>query len=449
MKDHQIVLHRLLGELDKICRENGIKYCLIGRAALEACQLGEYAIDNPRVQVVMTLANCVVFSELIKQKNDPQRIVESWLNNPNFFGMHMRYCDTDTFYYEADHDGSVQYPCMGIDIIPLAKFPTKPKKQAVFRAVKEGWCVGGKNGWAGASPKRMLAYLFSRTLRLLMGKKRLSRFAFLLESKSSGTLYFQEYSTKQFKCIHRDVWEKGVCRISAGDQELPIFKSTLLFGAHVERTIQDNPATGKVWDAKNTYAAYADILHNREFRRIHRKYLHECRHEKVDISARYYKSLTFVRRSRTLLDRADERIQLEKEFRELKPILMRLLAKEKDKEAYAVLEPYIRTTRKYLLQKHPFCIDPELYCIAMIVLKRTGHGSLLKLFEDNYVKSLKYFRKATANPKSAKKVVEPLALADGAVSEADESADNADAADHNEKNQLQDSDTLATTAEEQ
>ena len=69
MKDHQIVLHRLLGELDKICRENGIKYCLIGRAALEACQLGEYAIDNPRVQVVMTLANCVVFSELIKQKN--------------------------------------------------------------------------------------------------------------------------------------------------------------------------------------------------------------------------------------------------------------------------------------------------------------------------------------------------------------------------------------------
>lgn len=448
MKDHQMVLYRLLGELDKICRENGIKYCLIGRAALEACQLGEYAIDNPRVQVVMTLANCVVFSELIKQKNDPQRIVESWLNNPNFFGMHMRYCDTNTFYYEADHGKNVQYPCIGIDIIPLAKFPTKSKKQAVFRAVKEGWCVGGKNGWAGASPKRMLAYLFSRTLRLLMGKKRLSKFAFLLESEKSSTLYFQEYSTKQYKSIQRDVWKKEVRRISVGDQELPIFESTLSFGAHIERSVQDNPAMGKIWDAQKPYTAYTDILHNSGFRSIHREYLNECRHEKVDISAKYYRSLIFVRRSRTLLDRADERIQLEKEYRELKPILMRLLAKEKDQEAYAVLEPYIKTTRKYLLQKHPFCIDPELYCIAMIVLKRTGHGSLLKLFEDNYLQSLKYFRKVTIKSKPAKVAVEAPALETAVASEIDESAENVGFADFNEEHQSEESDTLVTATEE-
>ena len=109
---------KLLAEIDKICKREGIPYYLGPQLTL-CCVTGQ-EITSPHAGVVyMRTADMERFRLAVEKETPDGRIVESMNNNKHFYGFFLRYTDLDTLCFRLNEGRNYKYPGMGVDILPL------------------------------------------------------------------------------------------------------------------------------------------------------------------------------------------------------------------------------------------------------------------------------------------------------------------------------------------
>ena len=89
---------KLLAEIDKICKREGIPYYLGPQLTL-CCVTGQ-EITSPHAGVVyMRTADMERFRLAVEKETPDSRIVESMNNNKRFYGFFLRYTDLDTLCF--------------------------------------------------------------------------------------------------------------------------------------------------------------------------------------------------------------------------------------------------------------------------------------------------------------------------------------------------------------
>lgn len=179
MKTIQNVLIELLSEIDTICNENGITYCLAGRTAESAYLKGIIEEYDTEVILLMTAENASKFIDATAEGLPRNRSVESMLNNPLFpkFGIH--YTATDTLYYPLSNTSKYTIRDQGIHIrIEIIRTELHSKFRRAFNDMQEiGWRCN-QNPYMGlANPKRFISMVVVRIM-MIMGKKNLARHLF-------------------------------------------------------------------------------------------------------------------------------------------------------------------------------------------------------------------------------------------------------------------------------
>ena len=131
---------KLLTEIDKICKREGIPYYLGPQLTL-CCVTGQ-EITSPHAGVVyMRTADMERFRLAVEQETPEGRIVESMNNNKRFYGFFLRYTDLDTLCFRLNEGRNYKYPGMGVDIVPDHR-PCPSGKEPLSYALQENGCGG-------------------------------------------------------------------------------------------------------------------------------------------------------------------------------------------------------------------------------------------------------------------------------------------------------------------
>ena len=129
---------KLLAEIDKICKREGIPYYLGPQLTL-CCVTGQ-EITSPHAGVVyMRTADMERFRLAVEKETPDGRIVESMNNNKHFYGFFLRYTDLDTLCFRLNEGRNYKYPGMGVDILPLRGKQRSRIAHLWTRAHEVGW----------------------------------------------------------------------------------------------------------------------------------------------------------------------------------------------------------------------------------------------------------------------------------------------------------------------
>ena len=129
---------KLLAEIDKICKREGIPYYLGPQLTL-CCVTGQ-EITSPHAGVVyMRTADMERFRLAVEKETTDSRIVESMNNNKRFYGFFLRYTDLDTLCFRLNEGRNYKYPGMGVDILPLRGKQRSRLAHLWTRAQEVGW----------------------------------------------------------------------------------------------------------------------------------------------------------------------------------------------------------------------------------------------------------------------------------------------------------------------
>lgn len=111
---------KLLTEIDKICKRQGISYVLGPQLTL--CSVRNQEIASPHAGVVyMKTADMERFRQAVQEEIPDGRVVESMNNNKHFYGFFLRYTDLNTLCLRLNEGRNYKYPGMGVDIFPYVE----------------------------------------------------------------------------------------------------------------------------------------------------------------------------------------------------------------------------------------------------------------------------------------------------------------------------------------
>lgn len=110
---------KLFIELDRICKENGLRYVVVGSE--NPC----IAMVNGDIEKLISIVN--------SQSNG--RIVEYLLNNPKANNFGYRYCDTESTEIDLLNYRNHSYNGIHVDILEISKIPKNAKKEKLRNAV--------------------------------------------------------------------------------------------------------------------------------------------------------------------------------------------------------------------------------------------------------------------------------------------------------------------------
>ena len=179
MRSLQDVLITLLEELDDICKENDIEYCISGRTAESLVRKGIIEDYDSEIIVLMTVENAEKFITATNGNLKPDRAVEHMCNNPMFPNFGIRYTATDTFYYPLSNTSRYTIKNRGIHIrIEIVR--SQPSRGIAVKyndMLEIGWRCN-QNPYLGLrNPKRFISMSYVRAL-MVSGRGNLGKHLF-------------------------------------------------------------------------------------------------------------------------------------------------------------------------------------------------------------------------------------------------------------------------------
>lgn len=166
-------LKRMLGEIDDICRENGLKYSLTGTLANEIYDKGAFPHTIDQIDVAMTAGDVVRFTEIINKGRIENRIVECVRNNPKARTLNTRYVNTATTLISIKEFGNHTYYGLFVTLIPVKVLPEENLATRIHSYKKKMWKGAQKRPAAARWNKRVVSAL-SKGVKFLVGEERMA-----------------------------------------------------------------------------------------------------------------------------------------------------------------------------------------------------------------------------------------------------------------------------------
>jgi len=203
----QPVLLEMLEEIDRVCRENHIRYFLYRGTLLGAVRHQGFIPWDDDLDVVMLREDYEVFRRVAPEKLDSRYCFQDWYTDPRYAHPFGKLRKRNTVYLEAKGNRLAENGFY-VDVYPLDYAPEDPrerKKLALtllqlyrLKLMKSGytpWKEGERTVW-----KKRLGYLLYQGAALAFSQERLIKKYDALASSvgETGTVYEQSAMPKSF-----------------------------------------------------------------------------------------------------------------------------------------------------------------------------------------------------------------------------------------------------------
>lgn len=140
MTDIQERLLGLLLEIDEICRENDIEYCIDGGTALGAVRHRGFLPWDDDADILFTRDNWEKFRRVVKENPRKNRIIEDIYSNPDYTMVYGRYCDTTTTCILRTSMIDQFKSGLFIDLFILDPIPDTEESKKEYFDILSGYC---------------------------------------------------------------------------------------------------------------------------------------------------------------------------------------------------------------------------------------------------------------------------------------------------------------------
>ena len=372
---------KLLTEIDKICKRQGIPYFLGPQLTL--CVQNGQEIPGPHCGVIyMKTADMERFRLAAQQEMPDRRVVESMNNNKHFYGFFLRYTDMDTLCFRLNEGRNYKYPGMGVDILPLRGKQKSRLAHLWTRAQEVGWNQLADHYGDQPGRKKALCKMAMK-VRLLTGRGRLAKGLYRMLCRRMDVEGTKEYVVRlKKKAVYfpKEIFDDTrTVELHGKKFPVPIDVDTYLrcyFGANYKEKVlmeyRQKPA--EMISARIHYEDYFQEVGSqnrliRERMRARRK------------NGRARKKKEYLTWSWNYVKFCASRMKLEKYYEDQKEYILNLY-KNKDYPALeTIFVPYNRAMTKSLKNNEIFITDEELLEIYLDVLGKTGRTSLKSRIE--------------------------------------------------------------------
>lgn len=144
MRNTSEAVFELLEEIDEICREYEIKYCLEGTAVRDAYCINDFSNDITEANISMDTVNIKKFFEVMKDFKKENRLFESPLNTKKKRNFVARYLNTKSFYMDLKKTNEAVNKCIRVNIhMRLNKYDNPQKSKA--KKLQIAWKCGAND----------------------------------------------------------------------------------------------------------------------------------------------------------------------------------------------------------------------------------------------------------------------------------------------------------------
>lgn len=369
-------VEKLLSEIDKICKREGIPYYLGPQLTL--CCITGQEITNPHAGVIyMRTADMERFRLAFEKEPQDGRIVESMNNNKRFYGFFLRYTDLNTLCFRLNEGRNYKYPGMGVDILPLRGKQHFRLAHLWTRAQEVGWNELGDYYGDRWGKKKAFCRMAMR-LRLLTGRGRLAKGLYRMLCRRMNVENTQEYVVRlKKKAVYFPVEifdETRTVEIDGKKFPVPADTDTYLrkyYGADYQQKILPvyTPKVSEMVSARIRYEDYFQEVGNQN------RFI-KMRIRARKKSGRASRKKKYLNWSWNYVKFCAYKIELEKYYLDKKDYIINLY-KNKDYPALEkVFTPYTKATTKSLKNNEIFIPDEEIHHIYMDVLNKAGRPKL-------------------------------------------------------------------------
>lgn len=247
----QPVLLEMLEEIDRVCRENRIRYFLYRGTLLGAVRHQGFIPWDDDLDVAMLREDYEVFRRIAPEKLDSRYCFQDWHTDPAYAVPFGKLRKRNTVYLEAKGK-RLSENGFYVDVYPLDYAPEDPwQRKSLARELLNGfrlklmksgytpWKEGERTVW-----KKRLGYLCYQGAALAFSQKRLiEKFDALAASVGeTGTVYEQSAMPKTF--YFEKKWFEGTVEYSFCGKRFPGPKAadpvlTVLYGDYMELPPED------------------------------------------------------------------------------------------------------------------------------------------------------------------------------------------------------------------
>lgn len=212
--------------IDKLCRENGIEYYIMGGTALGAIRHGGFIPWDDDLDIFMTPAEYAKFKAVFEGAQSDKFVLQEWRTTPNYLEYAKVRMNGTTFIEEHFKDRADMHHGIYVDIMILHKVPNRKLAQKLVYYKSKFVTLYGlsQRNWKPKSRAQALV-LFSLKLmpRRLMAKL-CYKHIYKYDSMSENYSYCYWITPAKFKqgLFAADFFEKPV--------DVP-FEDTLLLGS--------------------------------------------------------------------------------------------------------------------------------------------------------------------------------------------------------------------------
>lgn len=130
----------LLTEIDEICRKKSLNYFLANESALSAYRSHRFEGERSTANIYMPFTDALKLRKIIKSEKNPNRMLDSLIDNPNYPDFTFRYSAEDTLYYHITDELGDCYRSHGIfvKICPLFMVSDNEDAELAYR-MEEEW----------------------------------------------------------------------------------------------------------------------------------------------------------------------------------------------------------------------------------------------------------------------------------------------------------------------
>ena len=125
IKDVQLKILEIMKYIDKLCRENGIVYFIMGGTALGAVRHGGFIPWDDDLDIFMTFQEYVKFKSVFDSKCDSRFVIQEWRTTPNYLEYSKIRMNGTTFIEECFKDRKDMHHGIYVDIMILHKVPKR------------------------------------------------------------------------------------------------------------------------------------------------------------------------------------------------------------------------------------------------------------------------------------------------------------------------------------
>lgn len=123
VRDVQIVILNIMKYIDKLCREHGIVYYIMGGTALGAVRHGGFIPWDDDLDIFMTPDQYGRFKEVFNAEHSEQFVLQEWRTTPDYLEYAKVRMNGTTFIEEVYKDRKDMHHGIYVDIMILHKVP--------------------------------------------------------------------------------------------------------------------------------------------------------------------------------------------------------------------------------------------------------------------------------------------------------------------------------------